>query len=218
MEPFSPEQVEEVSRALATSHGTVHNELRKQAASVLDDRLIFRMQLEAFVLGNTAVSENLVSKLTLLPSAGELGLVADILIAGLEYDDENIIDEVCHRCRDALWRHNVSLVGSRLNDGSDSASWSILHAATKYGNEKTVSSILTSGFLHDINSIQGPQSPLFIAAAHGFPHIVDRLVSSGALVDSSNGDRGMSALHAASVFGHWKTAETLLLKGADPTI
>ncbi|KAI2618090.1 hypothetical protein GGR54DRAFT_184232 [Hypoxylon sp. NC1633] len=217
MEPFTPEQVEAVSRALATSHGTIHDTLMQRAASILDEDIIFRIQLEALVLGNTEVSKTLVSKLLLLPNAGERGLVTDVLIAGLEYGDESVIDDLCNWSRDAPWHHNVSLSGSKHYAGKDLTNWSILHAAAKYGNEKTVSRILGSGFLHDIRSIQGLQSPLFIAAAQGFPLIVDCLISSGALVDSPNADQQMSALHVASLLGHWATADTLLRQGADPT-
>ncbi|GAW27411.1 putative ankyrin-3-like isoform X4 [Rosellinia necatrix] len=218
MEPFSPEHVKGVSRALAISHGTIHGTLMKKAVSILHRDMIIRMQLEAFILGNTKISENLVSNLPFLPNAGESGLITDILIAGLEYDDEYVISDVCNSAQDAPWRRNVSLSGSKLHYvDNDSVNWSVLHAAAKYGNEKALSRILKSGLLHDISSIQGPQSPIFIAAAQGFPRTVDLLVSSGALVDSSNGNRRMSALHIASLLGNRETAETLLRGGANPT-
>ncbi|KAI0095693.1 ankyrin repeat-containing domain protein [Nemania sp. FL0031] len=215
-EPLSSEQAEGILRALATSHGTVHDALMNKAVSILDEQMIFRMQLEAHVLGNTAISGNLASKLTLLPGAGERGLAADVLIAALEYGDEEAVADVCNSCRDAPWRHKISLTRS-LDDGSDLANWSVLHAAAKYGSEKAVSSILGLAFLNNISGIRGPQSPLFIAAARGFPRIVDCLVSSKALVNGFNGDRGMSALHVSSLLGHWETVNTLLLRGADPT-
>ncbi|KAJ8120980.1 hypothetical protein ONZ43_g2455 [Nemania bipapillata] len=165
-EPFSPDQVKEVSRALATSHGTIHDSLMDKASSILDEHMTVRMQLEALVLGNALVSENLVSTLSLIPSAGECGLVADVLISGVEYDDEKVID-VCNSYRDVPWRHNISLTGSSLDGGKDSGNWTVLHATAKYGCRQVISGIIEFDFLNDISSTQGRLDSITILLCNG---------------------------------------------------
>ncbi|KAJ3561657.1 hypothetical protein NPX13_g8860 [Xylaria arbuscula] len=218
MEPFSPDQTEAVSRALAASHGTAHNTLMNKAASILDEQAINKMQLAALVLGNTAVSEKLISNLPSLRKEIKYGFVAEVLIAGLEYGDEEIIEDICNSCSDALRRHNTSLARLRVDDGDHSVNWSIFHAAAQYGSQKATLYILGSELLRDVSGFQASRSPLFIAAAQGFPRIVDHILSAGALVDSLNGDKELSALHIASLLGHWETTVILINGGADPTI
>ena len=66
----------------------------------------------------------------------------------------------------------------------------------------------------DANAVVERKTPLVLAAEHGNPAVVARLIEAGAAVDFVTGE-GYSALIVASTHGHAETARLLVRAGAD---
>ncbi|KAL8392682.1 hypothetical protein RB595_002760 [Gaeumannomyces hyphopodioides] len=197
-----------VHRALATSSGYMHDELRKCAAALSpkdDIQWLALVQVTAQVLGHGAISKRLSAELLALgPGVARESWSTDALHRAIEYGDDEAIEDLLK---------DKDLTKS-LESGHEPR-WTAMHAAADRGSLQVMTRLWDAGFTQSVN-IASPdpdrRNPLFIACSRGFAHIADFLVSKGAHVDDANGPLEQTALHAASHRGHWNTATTLIDK------
>lgn len=214
-ETLSTLPVESVVRALAASQGAFHDNLKKNA-DFLDEEAMSRVRLTALVLGNTTERDSFVAELSSPSSVAwqDGHRFADLMSAALEYDDKVILEKALELGDwDAISGGNDSLIALDSNGSST------LHVAAEHGSLEVSLKILKSRHEDEIGALAlGPQSPVFIAASHGFYHVVEQLLSVGMFVDSVEETSGRTALHIASWLGCYQTVDVLLQKGADVTL
>lgn len=88
-----------------------------------------------------------------------------------------------------------------------------LHVACRWGLYETFDSILNSNSssIHAVNA--NGDTPLLVAAFHGYRLFVEKLIRCGAEIDERGYDGG-TALHCAAAEGKFKVLTFLLKKGA----
>lgn len=100
----------------------------------------------------------------------------------------------------------------------DRRGWTALYHAALWGQTKMVQMLLTHGadanIAEEESQIFAGQTPLMVAAGHGYVAIVQELLNSGAEVEAKSKNRG-TALSSAVTGGHAEVVRLLLAHGAD---
>ncbi|KAI0465688.1 ankyrin repeat-containing domain protein [Xylaria cf. heliscus] len=200
-----------ILRALATTHGGAHDDMRRRCTDFLQrqhPRRLAQVQLTAQVLGNESTSRQLSEELLGMPVSSERdGWYEDALHRAIEHSDDAVID--------FLKNHSLQ----RDLKSRQGAKWSLIHRAASQGNLLSLTRLWEAGFKEDVNVFSPDhRSPLFIASSYGFSEITRFLALNGAHVNITNGTLKETALHVASEHGHWKTTNILLDHLADTTI
>ena len=204
---------EAISRALATTDSDIHEVLKTSAMSILKDeywKMIAQAHLTSQVLGNVAMSNNLLDELLSRTTwLGKEAWFSNALDRAVEYDEQKALEKL------------LSTQDGRKYIASQGAKprWTPIHRAAYYGSLECMSKIWKAGLPLTLLNIFSPDGrrALFISSARGFGFITRFLALSGVPVNSRNGKYEQMALHAAGFYGHWKTTKTLLDNGADVT-